>query len=304
MFEKFNLEKALEESKKQMDEANDTEVVHKIPVDKIGPNPNQPRKFFDEAALLELAQSIKEKGLLEPIIVRENNNPDSPVQYEIIAGERRWRAHKLAGISHIKAFIRNVSDLDSEDMALIENIQREELCPYERMLAIMSLKNKRGSNEDVAKAIGKSIKTVELYLTLGSRMTADPDFQAVFEPKMKDLTISSMQDFSKIYTKMQKVFSKDKREKERALACIKKHGVVKGIDKLYKKFSKDKAKDETPVHEKPFFFESDREYILNIKLPKNSAADMSLLENAEAAIASMLSVIQKKKTEIQNGTNI
>lgn len=306
MFEKFNLGRSLEESKKQLDETNnDAERTYLIPVDKICPNPNQPRKFFDEAALTDLANSIKEKGLLEPIIVRENNNPESLYQYELIAGERRWRSHKLAGISHIKAFIRNVSDIDSEDIALIENMQREDLCPYERMLAIMSLKQKRGSNEEVARAIGKSIKTVELYMTLGAKMTADADFQKIFESQMKNLTVPAMQDFSKVYPKMQKVFLKDKREKERALACLKKHGVIVGIGKLYKKFLKDKTKDEVSTkQDKPLFVETEKEYILNIKIQKNGLSDMFLYESAETAITTMSSIIQQKKSEMQNGTNI
>ena len=109
------------------------ERVENISIDKIKPNRHQPRTLFNEEKLQELADSIKENGLLEPIIVVRSV---APGEYELIAGERRLRASKLAGFTEIRAIIQEgASDKDKLDLALIENIQREDLNPIEEALA-------------------------------------------------------------------------------------------------------------------------------------------------------------------------
>ena len=97
--------------------------ISEIALDKIYPNPNQPRRTFDEEALQELAQSIKEHGVISPITLRKDSNN----QYMIIAGERRFRASKIAGLDSIPAYIRTAKDEQVMEWALIENIQREDL---------------------------------------------------------------------------------------------------------------------------------------------------------------------------------
>lgn len=134
-----------------------------IRIDSIEANPGQPRADFDEAALEELAQSIKAFGLIQPITVRPIENG----KYQLISGERRLRASKLAGLTEIPAFVRTVDDLLSIQMALVENIQREDLnaieiaVSYKRLLDECNL-----SQEDLSTKVGKNKTTIINYLRL------------------------------------------------------------------------------------------------------------------------------------------
>lgn len=145
--------KASDEKGKEND---DKEVIEKIKIVEIEPNREQPRKNFDEESLDELANSIKEYGVIQPIIVTKKDD-----YYEIIAGERRWRAAKLAGLEEIPAIIREDDEQKNREIALIENIQREDLNPYEKALGIRNLMDKYGlTQEEVSKRIGKSRSAV------------------------------------------------------------------------------------------------------------------------------------------------
>lgn len=134
-----------------------------IRIDSIELNPDQPRTFFKEEALEELAQSIKTYGLIQPITVR----PISNGKYQLISGERRLRASKLAGLEKIPAYVRDVDDLLSVQMALVENIQREDLnaieiaCSYQRLIDECKL-----SQEELSKNVGKKQSTISNYLRL------------------------------------------------------------------------------------------------------------------------------------------
>lgn len=131
-------------------EQKKTEMVVKIA--KVEPNRDQPRKNFDEDALQELADSIKQFGLLQPILVQERKD-----YYEIIAGERRWRAAKIAGLKEIPVIIRNYSDQEIVEISLIENIQREDLNPIEEALAYKRLLEEFHLKQDeVAERVSKS----------------------------------------------------------------------------------------------------------------------------------------------------
>lgn len=119
----------------------------------LAPNPGQPREDFNEEKLQELAQSIKEKGILQPLLARKANQPGS---YQIIAGERRWRAAQLAGLSEIPIIVKELNDTDALIAALLENIQREDLNPIELAKALVSLQNLLGvSQEGLAEKLGK-----------------------------------------------------------------------------------------------------------------------------------------------------
>ena len=119
----------------------------------ISPKPGQPRKYFDMEALSDLASSIAAHGVLQPILVRDLKNGN----YEIIAGERRWRASKLAGLSEVPVIIMDADEIASAQIALVENVQREDLNPYEEAQAYRSLIEDFGvSQEDVSKMVGKS----------------------------------------------------------------------------------------------------------------------------------------------------
>lgn len=148
------------------------ETPHEIPIAQIDPNVNQPRKTFDEVALNELANSIRIHGVISPIILV--NQPNG--RYMIIAGERRWRASKKAGLLTIPAIVRNYTPQQVKEISLIENLQREDLNPIETAVAIKQLMDEyRYTQEQVADRIGKSrpaIANTLRLLTLNEKVIA------------------------------------------------------------------------------------------------------------------------------------
>ena len=145
--------------------------VLELPLDQITENPYQPRTVFSEEALSELASSIKELGVIQPITVRKIDTQ----KYELISGERRWRASKMAGLTTIPAFIRIANDEESLMMALVENIQRQDLDPievalsYNRMIEELNL-----TQEQMSERVGKKRSTITNYLRL---LKLDPIIQ-------------------------------------------------------------------------------------------------------------------------------
>lgn len=130
-----------------------TTVLKNLPVECLSRGRYQPRRQFNEAALQELAESIRSQGVIEPIIAREIG----PNRYEIIAGERRWRASQLAGLTMVPCVIRNYTDAQAAEVTLIENIQREDLNPIEEALALLRLIDDfKYTHEDLAKSLGQS----------------------------------------------------------------------------------------------------------------------------------------------------
>ena len=143
--------------------ANDREELKHIPVDLIQRGKYQPRVEMDEVALEELALSIKAQGVMQPIVIRSI----APQKYEIIAGERRWRAAQMAGLDSIPAVIKSVSDEAAIAMSLIENIQRENLNPIEEALALRRLQDEfQLTQQEVANAVGRSRTTVTNLMRL------------------------------------------------------------------------------------------------------------------------------------------
>ena len=142
-------------------------VVKPIPLVQISPNPDQPRKHFSEKELHELAESIREKGVLVPIILRPVQNKS--YLYEIVAGERRYRAAQMAGLSEIPALVKNLTNQNAMEIALIENVQRENLNPIEEAEGYENLMQKCGySIEDVSKLIGKSESYIRNLMRINS----------------------------------------------------------------------------------------------------------------------------------------
>jgi ParB family chromosome partitioning protein len=134
-----------------------------IAIDKIRPNPRQPRVEFDEGALTELVTSIRTQGVIQPLLVRRMPDGD----YELIAGERRLRAAERAGLTHVPVFARDTSDVESLELALVENVQRDDLSPLEEATAYQRLINEFGhTQEEVAERVGKSRPAVANALRL------------------------------------------------------------------------------------------------------------------------------------------
>ena len=138
-------------------------TINEIAIDQIEANPNQPRREFDDEALQELAHSIREIGIIQPITLRQT----AEHRFQIIAGERRWRASQLAGLKAIPAYIRTIKDENVMEMALVENIQREDLNAIEIALAYEHLLEGSGmTQEKVSERIGKSRTAITNYLRL------------------------------------------------------------------------------------------------------------------------------------------
>ena len=138
-------------------------TINEIPLEQIEANPNQPRREFDEDALQELANSIVEIGIIQPITLRQVEDN----KFQIIAGERRWRASQLAGLQAIPAYIRTIKDESIMELALVENIQREDLNAIEIALAYEHLLSAEGmTQERVSERVGKSRTAITNYLRL------------------------------------------------------------------------------------------------------------------------------------------
>ncbi|GAB6933778.1 ParB/RepB/Spo0J family partition protein [Calditerricola satsumensis] len=142
--------------------ADEHDAITEIPIDELRPNPYQPRRVFDDASLAELANSIREHGVVQPIIVRKGIKG-----YDIVAGERRWRAAKLAGLTKIPAVVKVFTEEQVMEIALIENLQREDLNPIEIAQAYQKLMETFNlTQEELAQKVGKSRPHVANFLRL------------------------------------------------------------------------------------------------------------------------------------------
>lgn len=201
-----------------------------IPIEKIQPNINQPRKTFSEEELTELKNSIESKGLLQPIIVREKGG-----YYEIVAGERRWRAAQLAQLHEIPALIKELTDIEVLEIAIIENIQRSNLNPYEEALGYKQLLEKFNyTQEELAANLGKS----RVYITNLTRLLNLPDSVLKF---LKDGTITA--GHARALIGVDKAL-------EIAKSIVKKELSVRETERLVKEFSKKNLKSKSTLKAK------------------------------------------------------
>lgn len=152
----------------QADTSDGPVAEKKLPVESLHPNPDQPRTRFDPAKLDELSESVREKGIIQPLIVR----PVGPNKYEIVAGERRWRAAQRARLHEVPVIIREMDDTEVLEVAIIENIQRADLNPIEEGLGYQQLTDRFGhTQEQLSKALGKSRSHIANMM----RLTGLPD---------------------------------------------------------------------------------------------------------------------------------
>lgn len=174
-----------------------------VDINKVEPNRDQPRKKFDEDALLELAESIKQFGVLQPLLVQQRDN-----YYEIIAGERRWRAAKMAGIKEVPVIIKKLSEQEIMEISLIENIQREDLNPIEEALAFKRLLEEfKLKQDEVAERVSKSRAAVTNAIRL---LKLDDRVQQMVVDEMLSTgharTLLGIDDPEKQYVTAQKIF--------------------------------------------------------------------------------------------------
>ncbi|WP_027108094.1 ParB/RepB/Spo0J family partition protein [Lacticigenium naphthae] len=223
------------------------ERVQQIPLTEIRPNPYQPRRNFDPTALEELAESIKETGVLQPIIVRES----SVKGYEIIAGERRFRASKLAEKETIPAIVRELDEEKMMQVAILENLQREDLTSLEEAEAYSLLMNKLGlTQEEVAKRLGKSRPYIANYL----RLLGLPD-------EVKQLLQHNELSMGQART----LLSLKNKTKMATLAkkAIKESLTVRQLEQLVIQMNEPKKEKQVKTQEKPFYIRESEERLMD-----------------------------------------
>ena len=236
-----------------------------LKISEIEPNRSQPRKEFDEKALSELAESISKHGLLQPLLVR----PLPLGGYQIVAGERRYRACRMAGITEVPVIIRELGDTETMEIALIENLQREDLTPIEEALGYQVLIEEHGfSQEEVAQSVGKSRPAITNALRL-------------LKLPQSILDLVSDGKISAGHARALLTLEDEKLMQELAEEIIKKDLSVRQVEKICKQKPKPE-KEETP-EKKPSFY-SMVELALNeslgrkIKVSKNKGKQGGILQ--------------------------
>ena len=205
------------------------ETGMEVSLNDISPNPNQPRKQFDESALQELSDNISQYGLLQPIVVR----PKGADKYEIVAGERRWRACRMAGLKTVPIIIKTLNESETMEIALIENLQRENLSPVEEARGYEVLMNQFGlTQEQVSKKVGKSRSAVANSLRLLEL--------GEFLPLLENGTISAGHGRALLAIK-------DMAGRMQALELIKSGATVRDIEKFAKTLTTAPLKPTTPT---------------------------------------------------------
>ena len=226
-----------QEKAKVVEKVVEKPVEMKVKISKVGPNKDQPRKQFDEDSLMELADSIKQFGIIQPLVVQEKNG-----FYEIIAGERRWRAAKIAGLKEVPVIIKKYTDLEIMEISLIENIQRENLNPIEEAMAYKRLLNEFNLKQDeVAERVSKSRTAVTNSMRL---LKLDERVQQMVIDDMISTgharALLGIDDQEKQYTTAQKIFDEKLSVRE--------------TEKLVKKIQQEKdqpeAKEEVKIDPK------------------------------------------------------
>lgn len=225
------------------------EEVLDLPLNELRPNPYQPRKTFDEQSLKELANSIERSGVFQPIIVRRSQIKG----YEIIAGERRFRASKLAGKTNIPAIIRNFDEEMMMQIAVLENLQREDLNPLEEAEAYdMLMKNLKLTQAQVAERLGKSRPYIANYLRLLSLPKLVKEMVQEERLSMGQArTLLGLKDKSNLL--------------KLANRCVKENLTVRQLEKLVSEMNEAKEKKKIPrlMKEKPYYLSESEERLMD-----------------------------------------
>jgi ParB family chromosome partitioning protein len=296
--EKYDSRKSLDAAaEKLLGEIKKEEIVQ-IPIDKIMANRFQPRKYFREESLASLAETIKEDGVQQPITVRKIEEENSPFLFELIAGERRLRASKIAGLEKIPAVIKEKSDREVKKLALLENLQREDLTYFETMMSTVGLKKEYGSNEEVGNAVGLTRRSVEQYLKMHTEMSTIPEVFAIVEKKQSTLNRTNLQDIADIMPELRKYQKSDKREFERFIKRVREKGLVVAVDKLLRSIkdrnianNKSEPRDAHSLDD--IFKETNDRLLIRITLRKDTLPSDEGLEKIQSAINQFFQRIQE-----------
>lgn len=216
---------ALFGSAPEEEQMQENDTLKNLKIAEVEPNRDQPRKIFDQEALEELAQSIKEYGLIQPIVVTPKEG-----YYSIVAGERRWRASKIAGLKEIPAIIREDNERVNSEISLIENMQREDLNPYEKALGIRTLIDTYSlSQEDVAKKLGKGRSTIANWVRILN-----------LEPRV--LEMAKEGKLSEGYCKALLAITDPEKQYQTAVQMLERGATVRQVEnKIKKKETKEEA---------------------------------------------------------------
>lgn len=233
-----------------------------LPLNEIIPNKDQPRKTFDEGALAELSESIRQHGVLQPLLVR----PLPAGGYQLVAGERRWRASRMAGIKDVPVVIKELTDTETMEIAIIENLQREDLNPIEEAEGLQALIDKCGfTQEEVAASVGKSRPAIANSLRL-----------LKLPPEVRDMTKNG--EISAGHARALLAFDNEAMIYEVANNIVSNKLTVRDVERLAKSKSrllrrKSEAKEETA-------------FMMRLKFPsrKHSAARLRFTPAEERAL--------------------
>ena len=230
----------------EKEEKTEENAVSTLSISLIEPNKNQPRTQFDDEKIGELSQSIKENGILQPILVTPLENGG----YRIVAGERRWRAARLAGLKEVPVYVKKLTEKQTMQLALIENVQRQDLSPMEEARAYKQLMDVHGmTQQEVSEAVGKSRSLIANFLRLLT--LTEPVAQLLESGK---LTVG--------HAKMLAGISDATQQEECAKICVEKDFSVRQLESYVASLSKPKAKPRTASikAENPFL----REFEINV----------------------------------------
>ncbi len=218
---------------------DDMSTVNTLPLNEITPNKEQPRKTFDEGALQELADSISQHGVLQPLLVR----PLPAGGYQLVAGERRWRAARIAGLKEVPVVIRELNDVETMEIAIIENLQREDLNPIEEAEGLQALIDKCGfTQEAVAVSVGKSRPAIANSLRL-----------LKLPPEVRDMTREGK--ISAGHARALLAFDNEAMIYEAAQSIIKNNLTVRDVERLAKMADKTSSSSHTKSRRRDSFYD-------------------------------------------------
>jgi hypothetical protein len=239
--------------------------------------------------------------LFDTLVIRRLTDSDQHL-YELVSGERRLRAFKALGKNTIPAIVHAIKDTEMRTIALIENLQRENLNTFESIKSIYLLREELGNNELVAKALSKSVRTIERHIKIGKELVNFPEVDRVFADNAAALDFASAQAFADIAANIHRLRKADKREYERIIRKFEKHGIKHTVQILTKRFSTSTI---PPVkREASFVFsETPEQVILNCRWPKGHIISQEQKEDLKRASECVWTLHQETKKRIESRSN-
>jgi ParB/RepB/Spo0J family partition protein len=306
--EKYDGKKCLDTAAEKLLGDIKKEEIVQIPVEKIMANRFQPRRYFKEESLASLAETIKEDGVQQPITVRKIEEENSPFLFELIAGERRLRASRIAGLKKIPAVIKEKSDREVKKLALLENLQREDLTYFETMISVVGLKEEYGSNKEVGAAVGLTRRSVEQYLKIHSELSTIPEVFALVEKKQSTLNRMNLKDTADIMAELRRYQKSDKRELERVIKKIKEKGLVVTVAQLLRKIEHRNTGNKSETYNMhsldTIFKETDGRLLIRITLRKDALPSDEGLGKIHSAMNQLFQRIEELSKETMSESSI